>query len=199
MQRKTSATVLLLKAPSVSRVALIFFCAYANSWAQVATNAIDRLAAIAEAHPSDPLAHDELGIALAEGGRNSEAIDEFTKAASLSPDFADAHLHLALSYQRAGQTRQALPEFETVLRLAPEGANVRYALSAACWTLGDQQGAITLLRQIVAENPPFVAEALYNLGIELRQTGKLQSAVDALRTANARKPDYAEALLVLGE
>ena len=145
-------------------------------------------AAVADA-PSDPAAHDYLGIALAESNQNEEAAKEFAVAVRLSEDFAQAHFHLAMADNLLGRSAEAIREFVATLRIEPQSIDARYALSAACWKLGDYEGAIQLLRQVLKQNPPFAAEAHYNLGLELKQIGQLKEATRELQAAVGLEPD----------
>ena len=149
-------------------------------------------------NPRDAVAHDGLGVALAELGRTTESIPEFQKAVALSDDFASAHFHLALAYDRTEQVQPAVREYETVLRLESANAEARYALSRICWKLGDREGAIALLRQVVKENVPFAAEAWQNLGLELRELGQLDEAAAALKSALSLAPQAAASYTALG-
>ncbi|HEV2232149.1 MAG TPA: tetratricopeptide repeat protein [Terriglobia bacterium] len=151
--------------------------------------ALDEFHAALLLDPKDPAAHDNLGIALAESGQNDEAAKEFEEAVRLSVNFALAHFHLALAYDRLGRTPEAILEYETTLRLEPGLIDARYALSADCWKLGDGDGAIQLLRQIVKQNPPFAAEVHYNLGLELKQVGNMDEAARELKIAVALQPN----------
>ena len=149
-------------------------------------------------NPRDAVAHDGLGVALAELGRTTESISEFQKAVGLSDGFASAHFHLALAYDRTDQVQPAVREYETVLRLEPGNTEARYALSGICWKLGDREGAIALLRQVVRGNVRFAAEAWQNLGLELREVGQLDEAAAALRSALSLAPQAAASYTALG-
>jgi tetratricopeptide (TPR) repeat protein len=147
----------------------------------------------------DATAHDNLGVRLAESGKTEQAVLEFEKAVELSEDFALGHFHLALAYDRLGQASRAAREYEAALRLQPELVDARYGLSAICWKLGDREGAIQLLRQITPRDRAFAAEVHYNLGVELRQVGRLEEATQQLQAALQLQPQSVPSRLALAQ
>lgn len=78
------------------------------------------------------------------------------------------------------------------LRLRPDLVEARYGLSSAAAALGDYDGAITLLRQVVAGLPQ-AAEPKYNLGIHYwnRYTALRQNAFCNARMHSIRAADRA--------
>ena len=161
--------------------------------------ALDEFRAAVLARPGEPVAHDYLGVALAESGRTEEATREFEEALRLSNDFTPAHFHLALALDRQGRTSEAIPEYEATLRIQPDLIEARYALSADCWKVGDWDGAIQLLRQVTERNPSFAAETRRNLGLELKQEGKLDEAVQEFKAAINLQSDSPELYLALAQ
>jgi tetratricopeptide (TPR) repeat protein len=151
--------------------------------------ALEEFQAAVRLAPLDASAHDNLGIAMAASGRNEEAAKEFEEAVRLSEDFAQAHLHLALAYDQLERRPEAIVEYEATLRLEPDLIDARYALSADCWKVGDIDGAIQLLRRVIKQNPVFADEVHYNLGLELKQAGKVDEATQELKTAVSLRPN----------
>jgi tetratricopeptide (TPR) repeat protein len=68
---------------------------------------------------SNPYAHYQLGLALAEKGDHGHAADAFARGVELKPDFAYAHYYAGLEYQRANQMGKAGDHFRAFLELAP--------------------------------------------------------------------------------
>ena len=149
--------------------------------------------------PDNARAHDNLGVRLAESGKTELAVPEFEKAVALCEDFALGHFHLALAYDRLGRVSQAAGEYEAALRIDPDLVDARYALSAICWKLGDREGAIKLLRQIAPRDPAFAAEVRYNLGVELRQVGRLEEATRQLLAALQSQPQSVPSHIALAQ
>ena len=161
--------------------------------------ALDEFRSAVRLDPRDPTARDYLGVALAESGRTDQAVVEFRKSTELSDSFAPAHFHLGLAYERIGRSSDAIAEYEAALFREPGLVDARYALSAACWKRGDRAGAITLLRQVLGQHPPFAAEGYYNLGLELREQGELDEAVRELKAAVELEPHSLKFQAALGQ
>ena len=53
-------------------------------------------------NPDNPLAHNNLGSALAGRGQLSKAIAEYRRALEIKPDYSAAHDNLAMALQRQG-------------------------------------------------------------------------------------------------
>src|SRR6266700_5987416 len=163
------------------------------------SRALEEFRAAVEVDPQDAASHDYLGVALAESGKIEQAAAEFERAVRLSTNSPQAHFHLALAYDKLARTLDAIRQYEAALRLRPDFLDARYALSADCWKLGDREGAIRLLQQIVQANPPFAAEVHYNLGIELRQVGRLEEATEELKAALRLDPRSVQSHLALAQ
>src|SRR5438552_1344648 len=131
--------------------------------------ALDEFRSAVRLNPRDAASRDYLGVALAESGQTNQAVVEFQKSIDLSDSFAPPHFHLGLAYDRMGRSSDAIAEYEATLFREPGLLDARYALSAACWKRGDRAGAITLLRQVLRQHPPFAAEVHRS---EERRVGK---------------------------
>ena len=120
----------------------------------------------------------------------------------------DPHFHLGLAYERTGRTSQAIAEYHEALRLDPAMLEARYGLSAICPRIGDLEGAIRLLREVIQAAPNF-GEAHYNLGLNLwnkyktsmglRQKADLDDAQDELKTASQLQPRQPAIYFALGQ
>jgi len=62
--------------------------------------------------PNDAMAHRDLGIVYAGGGRNQDAVAQFEDAIRLAPSDVNAHYRLARLYRTMGRTADANIEFE---------------------------------------------------------------------------------------
>ena len=71
------------------------------------TDAVVQYRAALKARPGHPTAAFNLGTALEDLGRWSEAIGAYRKALDADGDFADAHFNLAQLYQKTGQPAAA--------------------------------------------------------------------------------------------
>jgi tetratricopeptide (TPR) repeat protein len=83
-----------------------------------------------------------------------------------------------------------LAEAASLLERAVAGdcpASTWFDLGVARGDLGDHAGAARAYRQAVAKNPDY-AEAAVNLGIALQESGDVDAAIDAYRTAYRLRP-----------
>ena len=70
------------------------------------------------AHPHHPTAAFNLGTALEELGRRSEAIEAYRRAVAADAEFADAHFNLARLYEQAGKRAAALRHLQAYKQLS---------------------------------------------------------------------------------
>ncbi len=80
--------------------------------------------------PGAWLAHNDLGFALVNLGREPEAITQFEEAVAINPNFAEAHCNLGVLYQRAGRFAEAKAQYEWALRVDPDCKNARPNMEA---------------------------------------------------------------------
>jgi tetratricopeptide (TPR) repeat protein len=127
---------------------------------------MDTFRASMQTNPANAVAHDYIGVILAESGSLTEAMAEFQKAARLDHSLAEPHFHLGLAASRMGKAADAIAEYQEALRLNPKMPEAAYSLSAMCARQNDFDGAIVLLLRVIQSEPEF-AEAHYNLGLNL--------------------------------
>lgn len=77
------------------------------------------------------LAHNNLGILLADEKRYDEAISHYRAALRAWPDYADAHYNLGSDLLTLGRAEEAIPHFLEVLRLTPNDRDARIMLNDA--------------------------------------------------------------------
>jgi tetratricopeptide (TPR) repeat protein len=73
--------------------------------------------------PGMKLAHLDLGILYADGGRGDDALRELRQAAALSPNDVDVHWRLGRLYQAAGRKDEAKAEFDKTRALQKAADN----------------------------------------------------------------------------
>lgn len=86
--------------------------------------------------PHNPRAHNNLGLLLAEQGRDSEARRHFETAVGLSPDNPEALNNLGNVLRRLGLSAEAIPHYKRALRLAPDQVATRLNLAATLHQTG---------------------------------------------------------------
>ena len=128
------------------------------------------------------LAHNKLGIALAEQGKLDAAIPHFERALQLDPNALEVHNNLGITLARQGKLEAAIPHFERALQLNPDFAQAGCTLA---WLLATCSEA--RLR-----NP---AEALRRAqrARELTQS-RVPEVLDTLAAAQAAGGDFVQAV-----
>jgi len=162
--------------------------------------------------PDNSRAHTNLGIALAEAGRLTEATARFEESLSLQPDNAATRLNLCDALTRLGRPAEALPHGEAAVQLDPGSAAAHLNLAQALAALGRTAEAVghyeTVLRLEpgAPEVPGRLAAAHHALGNQAAAAADFAGAITRYRQALALAPDHvparnnlANALLVTGE
>jgi len=134
------------------------------------------------------VAHNNLGIALAEQNNIKQAMEHFTATLKIKPNDIDAHLNLAKALTKQNKTEQAIEHCNQVLRLQPDNAIAHNFLGLALAEQGKATQAIAVYRRGLGFNP---ADAILhsNLGRALLQQGRLDEAVSEFQTALELSPD----------
>jgi len=110
------------------------------------------LAATAESY----IAHINLGLALAEQGRDSEAVPHYRAALRLRPGFAEAHNNLGVALANQGKTDEAIHQFLEGLRVKPAQAESHYNVAVLLARKGDTRRAVEHLQAALKLNPRYV-------------------------------------------
>ncbi len=126
--------------------------------------------------PWNPYPLNNLGIALSDSGRRTEAIARFTRALELKPDYAEARNNLALALLNEGRVPEAVSGFEAALRLKPDYAEAEANLGVALAGSGRLPEALGHLERAVRLNPGYAA-AHNDLAVALAGSGRLPEAV----------------------
>jgi tetratricopeptide (TPR) repeat protein len=146
----------------------------------------------------NPIAQDNLGIALNEAGRPQAAIEHFREALRLEPDSAMIHDNLGAALLQAGHPQAAIEHFREALRLKPgNNALAHNDWGYALLQTGHPQAAMAHFREALRLKPDF-AKAHNNWGAALLQTGHPQAAMAHFREALRLNSKYPEAYYDLG-
>jgi tetratricopeptide (TPR) repeat protein len=132
--------------------------------------------------PKEALAHNNLGVALAETGKVEEAMTHYKRALELSPRYADARNNLGEVLAGRGRLEEAIAQFEKALLIDPEHSVAHANLGAALVQKGRIDPAIPHLQKAIEDNPD-AADAHKMLGIALATKGRYEEAAHHLEQA----------------
>ena len=141
------------------------------------------------------LAEHNLGLALAEEGRNSEAIPHLMRAVSWEPHHFQAHYNLGKALAAEGQTERAIVSFTQAIATKNDYAEAYFARATMYHKLGnrtmakaDYEGAVKYPLAV-----PYRAEAYNNLGVSSAEAGDISTAVNNFRKAAMLQPELVSA------
>ena len=143
-------------------------------------------------NPQCWLAHNNLGLILADKGLLDEGIAQFQVALAIRPQYPAAYNNLGTALMHKEKINEAIADFQKALQLNPDYAEAFNNLSAALLRKGQTDEAITSCQKALQIKPDY-AEAYNNLGSALIQKGRTDEAMDDFQKALSIKPDYAEA------
>jgi adenylate cyclase len=136
-----------------------------------------------------PLAHSLLGQAYAQKQQYDNASAEERQAIALDPNNADSYANQAETLNLAGQPEEALQAVEQAMRLNPRyPPNYLFELGWAYRNTGLYDKAITTMKEVIRQNPDFIA-AYLNLAVSCweqwvsQQSSDPQTLESALTTA----------------
>ncbi|MGD1021092.1 MAG: tetratricopeptide repeat protein, partial [Verrucomicrobiia bacterium] len=138
-----------------------------------------------------------LGHALAQAGRVTEAIPRYEQALRINPDYAEAHLSLGSALVTQGRVQDAIIHYGEALRIKPDYPDAHESLGNVLMQRGRLREAIGHYERALRINPD-LAEAHNNLGTALAHTGKIEEAIAHFEQALRINPDFAEAHNNLG-
>ncbi len=178
---------------------LVILACTITAWGQVQywKSSVALWAHALEVTAENYIAHNNLGLVLANQGRFDEAIAHHTEALRSKPDFAEAHYNLGGALKDQGRVDEAIAHYTEALRSKPDFAEAHNNLGVA---LADQSRvgeAIAHYTEALRSKPDY-AEAHYNLGGVLADQGRAGEAIAHYTEALRNKPDYAAAHNNLG-
>jgi protein O-mannosyl-transferase len=147
--------------------------------------------------PGNARAQNQLGFALLQTGRNSEALQPLEEAVRLEPADAEAHRNLGIVLNRTGRVIGAIGQYKEALRIKPDYADAHNSLGNVLARQGRIPEAIGHYEEALKLNPKN-AFTHNNLGLAFAQTGRMAEAIGQFQEALRIKPDYADAYHNLG-
>jgi protein O-mannosyl-transferase len=152
---------------------------------------------ILEGNPSSWLAHDNLGVVLAERGRLDEATAHYREAIRLNPSYPEAFNNLGNALARTRQWSEAANAYAGALRARPS-----FAVAECNW--GNVMNLAGLYREAgvhflnALHLRPVYPDATYGLANSLANMGRVPEAIAQYREALRERPDFPEAQANLG-
>jgi tetratricopeptide (TPR) repeat protein len=146
----------------------------------------------ATAPAPNPLALNNLGLALEDAERLNEAMEQFREAVRVDPDYHAAWNNLGASLYRKEQYAEALTYVQMSIRIDPNYAPAHHNQGMLLEKLGQSNNAILSYQQALAIKPDN-AESHNSLAISLNSVGRRTEAMHHFQEAIRLKPTYAVA------
>lgn len=149
-------------------------------------------------HPEFPEALNNMGIALKDQHRFSEAVEAYRKALALRPDLAQIWNNIGDSLHSLGDRKSAIAHYQKALALLPTYAVAWRNLGDLFLEAGEEDEARKCFGQALALEPGLDA-SLSPADIALRECQRrFAKMVSTIDDATARDPRLAEAYLACG-
>jgi len=126
--------------------------------------------------PGKARPHYNLGMALAEQEKMSEAINHFSTALKLKPNFYKVHNSLGSVFMNLGRTDEAIKHFFEVLKLDSQNTLAYYNLGVAFAIQGKISEAVNYYSNAIRIDPGYT-DALMNLGNIMANQGFMNEAI----------------------
>jgi tetratricopeptide (TPR) repeat protein len=150
--------------------------------------------AAARINPKDPMSRNNLGTYFQTHDRTREAVAEYETVLNLTSDpilLSLTHANLGFTYLSLGEDDAAHQNFEQASHLNPNQFKAWLGLGLLAQKQGNIGEAITDLSRSVDLQP--TAQAYFELGRMLTQTGHIPEAIDAYQQALKISPELVEA------
>lgn len=143
-------------------------------------------------------AHFNLGVALENQGKESDARPEYERALALEPSLRQAKVNLAVMLERRGDARAASAAYGEILRDFPEDSMARERLAALYQQSGQVDDAWRLAREALLRDPRSVGAYKTMIRVAMHRKDYDVAKLIALRAQklDERDPDLA---FLLGE
>jgi protein O-mannosyl-transferase len=138
------------------------------------------------------VAHNNLGVSLAEKGNYNEAIVNYRKAIRINPGYCDPYYNLGFISYKQGNVQEAIFRFQNALACNPNSAQSYYFLANFYFELKQIDNAIIHYEKALKIRPDYV-KAMTNLGIALGLMGKTDESLTLFKETKRIDPDFADA------
>jgi protein O-mannosyl-transferase len=133
-------------------------------------------------NPDSSLAHNNLGVALAETGESQQAIKHYLRALELNPKDWEAHCNLANAQAKVGNYELAIEHYRRAVAINPDCLNAAANPGATINDATRASDPLNHIREAIRLGPDR-AESYNHLGMALASTGKLQETINSYRRA----------------
>src|SRR5574341_2585089 len=147
--------------------------------------------------PRSAIAHNNLGIVLANQGKLDQAIAHYQEALRVRPTYSKGHDNLGVALAKQGRLAAAEQEFTLAVRYNPANAAAQLNLANVYAMQGKDEQAEAEYRRLLALKPTY-AKAYLNLGLLLRKQGRSDEGIALLQRALALKPENVTGRNALG-
>jgi tetratricopeptide (TPR) repeat protein len=130
----------------------------------------------------------DLGVALEQQGRQTEALAHYREAARISPENIQAHYNIGNLLDKLGQPGEALPEQREVVRLDPKSSFLHTGLGITLAGLGNFDEAMAEFSE-AARLDPADPSPHFQMGATLLKKGRDTEAIEQLRAALRLDPE----------
>jgi Flp pilus assembly protein TadD len=139
----------------------------------------------------NPIAENNLGLALAEMGRNREAIVHFENSVRIQPKRYQPQYNLGKAYAAEGRTAEAVDHFAAAVRQRSDCAEAHYAWAIMLLKQENYAEAVVHFSESLKGRlaPEFAAGAHLNCGVFQANQGKMDDAIAHFREAVRLQPD----------
>ena len=146
------------------------------------------------------IANVKLGVAYMQQGNLALAKDKLERAEKQDPKNLEVHTSLAFLYEKLGKPEDAEKQYQAALKVAPASADVSNNYAVFLCRSGKVDEAIKLFDSAAQDKLYSTPWAAYtNAAVCLRANKRGAEAVSYLDRALQLRPNYAEAVLELGD
>jgi len=142
---------------------------------------------------NNAVAHNNLGVGLANAGKTAEAISHYAEALRIKPDYVFAHYNLGVELAAAGKLDQAAFHFSEALKYNPRSEILHNNIGVILARQGKPEAAMAHFKQAIQINPAYPKPYL-NYGAALQNLGLAGQAVTNYTKALELDPAWPEAL-----
>jgi tetratricopeptide (TPR) repeat protein len=150
-----------------------------------------------ECNAENWLAHNSLGMALADRGQWQPALEHFRECLRIEPRYLDARVNAAGALAALGRADEAAAEYRAALQATPTSPKACLALGNFLLADGRPDAAIAYYRRALQIDPHY-APALNNLADVFREQGRDDDAITQYEQALRLDPSLVPAHCSLG-